>query len=223
MVTADGEVQTNEVQVYLHDLHTFVTVQLLEDTPAVFSLGKLCKEHDYTYEWPSDRGPRLTQNGNQTLNRTKNFVPLVGPGLSSSSTTASSSTSPPQDLSVSLDPANTLSNEGSTGNCSEGVAGHCSEGIPEWVQDFTENLEIAETLAAAEISHDSDLERPTKVAPKNHNIYVHFPKDRNCEVCLRTKMTRTLCRRRTGEAVPRAEKFGNLIEAAHKVLNEGCD
>ena len=125
VVTADGEVQTNEVQVYLHDLHTFVTVQLLEDTPAVFSFGKLCKEHDYTYEWPSDREPRLTKNGNQTLNRTENFVPLVGPGLSSSSTTASSSTSPPQDLSVSLD---TASNEGPTGNCSEGVAGNCMWG-----------------------------------------------------------------------------------------------
>ena len=88
VVTAKGEVQTNEVQVYVHDLHTFVTVQLLEDTPAVFSLGELCKEHDYTCEWPSDHEPRLTKNGNQTLNRTENFVPSVGPKLSSSSTTA---------------------------------------------------------------------------------------------------------------------------------------
>ena len=32
-------------------------------------------------------------------------------------------------------------------------------------------------------------------------------------------MTRALCRRRTGEAVPRAEKF-DLITADHKVLNE---
>ena len=42
----------------------FVTVQLLEDTPAVLSLGKLCKEHSYTYEWPSGRETRLTKNGN---------------------------------------------------------------------------------------------------------------------------------------------------------------
>ena len=34
-------------------------------------------------------------------------------------------------------------------------------------------------------------------------------------------MTRAPCRRRTGEAVPRAEKFGDLITADHKVLNEG--
>ena len=32
-----------------------------------------------------------------------------------------------------------------------------------------------------------------------------------------------LCRRRTGEAQPRAEKFGDMITANHKVLNEGCE
>ena len=41
--------------------------------------------------------------------------------------------------------------------------------------------------------------------------------------CLRTKMTRTSRRRRTGEALPRAEKFGDLITPDHKVLNEGCE
>ena len=51
VVTANGEVQTNEeAQVYVYDLDLFVTVQLLEDTPAVLSLGKLCEEHGYTCE-----------------------------------------------------------------------------------------------------------------------------------------------------------------------------
>ena len=41
-------------------------------------------------------------------------------------------------------------------NCSEGAAGNCNgEGIPEWLEEFTDNLEIAELLALAEISHDS--------------------------------------------------------------------
>ena len=56
-----------------------------------------------------------------------------------------------------------------------------------------------------------------------HSIYTHFPKDRNCEVCLRTKMTLAPCRRRIGEAVPRVEKFGDLITADHKVLNKECE
>ena len=100
-------------------------------------LPEHCKQHGgYTYEWPSGREPRLTQNGNQTFCKTENFVPLVVPGLSSRSTTTSSSPSPPQDLSISLDPANTRSHEG--------VAGNCSERIPEWLEDFAENLERSE-------------------------------------------------------------------------------
>ena len=39
VVPANGEVQTSEeAQVYVHGLDLFVTVQLLEDTPAVLSL-----------------------------------------------------------------------------------------------------------------------------------------------------------------------------------------
>ena len=52
VVTGNGEVQTNEeAQVYVHDLDLFVTVQLLEETPAVLSLGKICSEHECSYEW----------------------------------------------------------------------------------------------------------------------------------------------------------------------------
>ena len=79
--------------------------------------------------------------------------------------------------------------------------------------------------ASAHSSQESVSEHPSKMATKSrkHRIKTHFPKDWNCEVCLRTKMTRTPCRRRTGEALPRAEKFRDLITADHKVLNEGCE
>ena len=50
-----------------------------------------------------------------------------------------------------------------------------------------------------------------------HSVYTHFPKDRNCEICQRTKL-----QGRNG-AVPRAENFGDLITADHKVLSEGCE
>ena len=45
-----------------------------------------------------------------------------------------------------------------------------------------------------------------------HSVYNHFPKDRNCEICQRTKITRAPFRRRNGGALVRAENF-------HK----GCD
>ena len=49
VITADGEVQTNEeATVYVRELDVFLTVKLLEDTPAVLSLTKLCDEHGYS-------------------------------------------------------------------------------------------------------------------------------------------------------------------------------
>ena len=52
VLTASGEVHTNEeAQIYVHGLNLFVTVQILEGTPAVLSLGKLCEDHGYSKEW----------------------------------------------------------------------------------------------------------------------------------------------------------------------------
>ena len=77
VVTANGELQlqTNEeAQVYGHDLDLFVTVQLLDDTPAVLSLGKLCEENGYSYELSSGQKTRLTKNGKEFSCRTENFL-----------------------------------------------------------------------------------------------------------------------------------------------------
>ena len=52
------------------------------------------------------------------------------------------------------------------------------------------------------------------------SVYTHFPKDPNCDICLKTKITRASCRRRAGTVVPRAEHFGDLITADHKVFSE---
>ena len=55
-------------------------------------------------------------------------------------------------------------------------------------------------------------------------MLTHIPlKDRNCEICKRTKITRAPCRRRSGGTVPRAVYFGDLITADHKVLSESCE
>ena len=56
--TANGEVQTNEeATVYVKELDIFLTMKVLEDTPAVLSLGKLCDEHGYSYEWITGQKP----------------------------------------------------------------------------------------------------------------------------------------------------------------------
>ena len=54
-----------------------------------------------------------------------------------------------------------------------------------------------------------------------HSVCTHFPTDPNCDICLKTKITRASCGRRAGTVVPRTENFGDLITAYHKVLSEG--
>ena len=104
----------------------------------------------------------------------------------------------------------------------------CSD-ITEWPQEFRENLvddRVPEHRDAhASSSHELSLE-PTSTRSEDlgkHSVYTHFPKDRNYEICQRTKITRAPCRRRIGGAVLRAENFGDLITADHKIVSEGCE
>ena len=88
VVTANGEVPAKEeAAVYVRELDLFVTVMLLEKTPAVLSLGKLCEEYGYSYHWTSGRKPHHIINGKKMHCDTSNHVPFVVPGLSASSST----------------------------------------------------------------------------------------------------------------------------------------
>ena len=52
VITANGEVQTHEeATVNVKELDIFLTMKVLENTPAALSLGKLCDENGYSYEW----------------------------------------------------------------------------------------------------------------------------------------------------------------------------
>ena len=52
-ITANGEVQTNEEATEkVHDIELFVTVLIVEDTPAVLSSGKRCEEHGCSMSGP---------------------------------------------------------------------------------------------------------------------------------------------------------------------------
>ena len=89
VITANGEVQTHEEAiVYVKELDIFLTMKVLEDTPAVLSLGKLCDEHGYSYEWINGQKPHLIKNGIRIQCITENYVPIVVPGLSASSSSS---------------------------------------------------------------------------------------------------------------------------------------
>ena len=90
VITANGEVQTHEeAKVYVKELDMFLTVKVLENTPAVSSLGQLCDENGYSYEWINGQKPHLIKDGIRIICNTENFVPIVVPGLSASSSSGS--------------------------------------------------------------------------------------------------------------------------------------
>ena len=71
-----------------------------------------------------------------------------------------------------------------------------SSEIPEWLQEFRENL-VDDVIPVhgdshASSSHEVSLEPTFKRREDlcKHSVYTHFPKDRNCEICQRTKITR---------------------------------
>ena len=281
VITDNGEVQTHEeATVYVKELDIFLTMKVLEDTPAVLSLGKLCNEHGYSYQWITGQKPHLIDNGFRTQCNTENFVPIVVPGLSTSSSSRyPSSTSmtpsrqeidhPTSSSSSSTSPTTTVSSDSGT-RAQEDLSGiesytvsvssehverkergdpfskptknpkpnknedHdlergdplCSD-IPEWLQEYRENLvddRVPERRDShASSSHEPSLEPMRSVDLGKHSVFIHFPKDRNCEICLRTRITRAPCRRRIGGAVLRAEILGDLITADHKVLSDNCE
>ena len=94
VMTANGEVQTREeATVYVKELDLFVTVVLLEEIPAVLSLGKLCEDHVYTYHWTSGQKPHLTKNGKRIDGIFFKRYAIRSPGSSASSSNTSTPTS----------------------------------------------------------------------------------------------------------------------------------
>ena len=90
VITANGEVQTHEeATVCVKEFDIFLKMKVLENTPAVLSRGKLCDENGYSYEWINGQNPHLIENGTRIQCNTENFVLLVVPGLSASSSSGS--------------------------------------------------------------------------------------------------------------------------------------
>ena len=119
----------------------------------------------------------------------------------------------------------------------EEVESDLLQDLPEWLQEFRENL-VDESVPSeprrnpapkdqdtSRCSHELPMESPAKVEPGSgkHSVYTHFPKDPNCDICLKTQITRASWRRRAGTVVPRAENFGDLTTADHKILSEGSE
>ena len=164
-----------------------MTVMLLEETPAVLSLGKFSEDHGYTYHWTSGQKPHLTQNGQDNLIdcNISDFVAFVVLGLSTSSSTTptpTSSSSSSQDSVFDVNRHIEIPVQGRSGRMSEEQRGnplheptetvHKNQNggreevqsdplhdLPDWLQDFREHL----------VDESSPSEPRRNPAPKNQD------------------------------------------------------
>ena len=96
--------------------------------------------------------------------------------------------------------------------------------IPEWLENFPEHF--VKRMFRRPVTYPQfllknqkqqrqkkwDWESSVFELTSRETTNTHVPKDQNCEICTRTKITRD---------IPREEKFGDLITADHTVPSEG--
>ena len=194
----------------------------------MLSLGKLGEEHGYTCHWNSTQKPHLIKDGKRIDGTVFNCVPFMVPGISasSSSITPSSASSPSsseestsensdsvsenRDVEAPVSERNRGVNEElrgdplhySTGtenqNKNREVQRDISHELPDWLQEFRENLVDESTsegrrkdlmqrrVFTSSSSHRPPAEPRVYVEPGSgkHSVFTNFLKDPNCEYML---------------------------------------
>ena len=184
-------------------------------TGSTGTLGKLCERNEHSYEWKESQTPIFSKKGKFTPCKCDNFVPIVIPGLSKKIHLTSSEEESAESI-KELTPDEQETTLASRSRLQD---------LPEWVKEFKENL--VEPKPTSSDSDSRDPPEPPRPDPLpsakpngKHNLFTHFPKDRNCEICKRTKITRAACRRFSKSHLLRAINFGDVLTADHKIPNE---
>ena len=196
VMTANGEVQTKEeATVYVKQVDLFVTVMLLEETPrSSFTRETLWGIMGIPTTGLAVKNHISSEVARELIAISRTFVPFVVHGLLTSSSTSSS-------------PASSTSSSQDSVIGTENPATERSETVSE-ESGRNPSHEHRETSSSP---HELPMEPRAKVelGSGKHSIYTHFPIDPNCDICLKTKITKASCRRRADTVVPRAENYGD--------------
>ena len=151
-----------------------VCLELLKESPAVLSLGKLCEENGSSYDRHRGQPSCPIKNGRTIECNTEIAIPLVVPGVQ-----------------VTEHQTEDLDGWKQT----QAVGDHerrVETEVPEWLQPFKEGLTFFQFDRCISSCHPPAKFVSKKAGGKN-NSFVRFPTDPNCEVCRRKKVTRSPC------------------------------
>ena len=212
VMTANSEVQIREdPTVYVREVNLSVTVMLLEDTPAVLSLGKLCEDHGYNYQWTRGQKPHLFQNGRK-IDRMQhgelctircpwsidklfklsftNISHIFIEGSRHSYTASRMNKKRECEWWMKYEETRRMDHQKPKNKLTwwqrRSTRKLVARSASKWLEEFREYLvdeRVPEHREASSSFHELPSEPRAKVESGKHSVFTHLPKDRNCDIC----------------------------------------
>ena len=196
--TANGIVLAEwEVEVEIIPLKVKLWALVLDNTPSVLSLGRLIEDEKFSFSQKPGVTPFLYKAGmNNITCPMTHHVPYL---------------------------TSIVDAEGNL--CGKNRKGSALSGAKEPKEKKKEVVKVEDTKVPIKRGRPKDkvAKRTSLCKPGDHNLFTHFPKDPNCEVCQSCKSTRAHCKSSKApdaENLPTPLEFADALTADHAILNE---
>ena len=210
--TANGIVYADKsAKIYIRALSLTVDALMLKDSPPVLSLGRLCTENGLSYIWTCNKVPYLIR-ADGTGPRIECIPKFNVPFITTVTGDATTQIEPePQCDATQLDTQIDTQSD--------------TEATPREKDPPTRKEKAKqEREKEAAAKRNRKREKYKKSSQTEHNVFTHYPKDPNCDVCRSCKTTRAHCRSHASRVkengAPEPVKFADAITADTAILNE---
>ena len=203
LITANGSTEASEVaDVKMKQLLEPCTPYLLDECPAVLSVGIKCLDQGYSFVWPANGTPILVRPDEKIVQlRVDGHVPVLDSECKVFGKGKFKKDKPLKKL---------FAMPGAISSPSDKKE---DEGIDEEVPDDEESRLVRSRKVG-------DLMREAQSAKHQ---YHHFPKNPFCKVCQRARMLAPQARKKGGESRIQTKAFGDHLIADHVVVRANIE
>ena len=203
LITASGSTEASEVaDVQMKQLLEPCTPYLLDECPAVLSVGIKCLDQGYSFVWPANGTPILVRPDEKIVQlRVDGHVPVLDSECKVFGKGKFKKDKPLKKL---------FAMPGAISSPSDKKE---DEGIDEEVPDDEESRLVRSRKVG-------DLMREAQSAKHQ---YHHFPKNPFCKVCQRARMLAPQARKKGGESRIQTKAFGDHLIADHVVVRANIE
>ena len=236
--TVNGTVSTTEVVdlVLLGLWDHEITAIVVDGSPPLISLGRLCFLNGFSFKWPKSRCPKLfTPDGFPIPLEIDEFVPHVHHRGADHAYCGAVATAMDTELSESLAEADDCSEDVHRFSSTVDVKMHpSSTSSSSSSKDLVPMSTKGEADVSLEAEADDELrcrpcdgtstpERETRLrkeAVSLKHLLTHLPKNPYCQACLRAKLNKAPARRVRGEGAERPASFSAAVTSDHLISKD---